>query len=297
MNWQEFAKQLSQQLNQQIHINHSQPIHGGDINQAFWLQTSQGDLFAKFNAAHFLPMMQAEVTSLDWIDKTHTIRCPKPLAVGEFENQAWLVMEFLPISGGRQNELARGQLIAKMHQQLRQEHSAFGWFEDNFIGKTRQKNAWHTNWASFYGEQRLRPQLELAQQHGAPKQLFEQGQTLINQLDCWFESYQPVASLLHGDLWAGNSDFLQNGTPVIFDPASYFGDRETDIAMTELFGGYSAEFYRGYNQVFPLDAGYRDRKDLYNLYHILNHFNLFGAGYLTQAQTMIKRLLDYAQKV
>ncbi|MDH5594042.1 MAG: fructosamine kinase family protein, partial [Gammaproteobacteria bacterium] len=110
-------------------------------------------------------------------------------------------------------------------------------------------------------------------------------------LDGFFTDYNPVASLLHGDLWSGNYAFLKTGEPVIFDPATYYGDREADIAMTELFGGFSAEFYAEYNNCYPLDSGYKTRKTLYNLYHILNHMNMFGGGYRGQAESMINSLL------
>ena len=117
------------------------------------------------------------------------------------------------------------------------------------------------------------------------------GEKLLKNLERFFIGYEPKASLLHGDLWSGNYGYLNNGEPVIFDPAVYYGDRETDIAMTELFGGFPAEFYTAYNEAWPLDKGYQQRKNLYNLYHILNHFNLFGGGYAMQAENMMDQLL------
>ncbi|WP_321277110.1 fructosamine kinase family protein [Thiomicrorhabdus indica] len=293
MNWQDFARTLSSHLGKPIDIQSASAVHGGDINQAYRLQTSLGDLFIKLNQSHFLPMMQAEAVSLDWIANTNTLTCPKPLATGEFNNQCWLVMPFHQLTS-HGDDAQRGRALAEMHQQIRKEPTPFGWFNDNFIGKTLQKNTWQNNWARFYGEQRLRPQLELSRLNAGSQRLFDLGNELIEHLDFWFEDYQPVASLLHGDLWAGNSAFLVDGSPFIFDPASYFGDRETDLAMTELFGGYSSDFYRGYNEVFPLNKGYQQRRELYNLYHILNHFNLFGGHYAHQATNTIENLIRQA---
>lgn len=290
MNWNAFADTLSQHLAKPLKILKAESVAGGDINQAYRLQTNLGDIFVKLNQAHFVPMMQAEARSLEWILQTQTISCPKPLAVGELEEYSWLAMEYVPITS-RGSDAKKGQALTRLHQHIRQEHAPFGWFEDNFIGKTLQKNAWHSNWPSFYGSQRLRPQIELAVLHGAPKRWLELGESLIERLPHFFATYEPQASLLHGDLWGGNSGFLTDGTPIIFDPASYFGDRETDLAMTELFGGYSQDFYAAYNEILPIHEDYQLRKPLYNLYHLLNHFNLFGGGYAHQADNIMHRLI------
>ena len=148
------------------------------------------------------------------------------------------------------------------------------------------------DWIEFWREQRLGFQLNLAKQNGASLSLYNKGTELLNNLYVFYSDYTPQASLLHGDLWSGNYGYLKEGTPVIFDPAVYYGDREADIAMTEMFGGFPDEFYSAYNQEWPLDKGYRQRKKLYNLYHILNHFNMFGGGYAMQAENMIEQLLN-----
>jgi len=142
-------------------------------------------------------------------------------------------------------------------------------------------------------QQRLGYQLDLAAKRGANSDLLEKGQLLLNGLDFYFESYRPEPSLLHGDLWSGNAAFSEFGEPVIYDPAVYFGDRETDVAMTELFGGFSEDFYSAYEQVWPLDSGYSRRRDIYKLYHILNHFNMFGGRYASQAENFVDKLLIY----
>lgn len=169
--------------------------------------------------------------------------------------------------------------------------SCYGYVQDNFIGTTPQPNSWKDNWVDFWREQRLGFQLRLAQENGYGGRLQHLGQKLLDALPAFFAGYTPQPSLLHGDLWSGNHSFLADGTPAVFDPAAYYGDREADLAMTELFGGYPADFYAAYRAAYPLDTGYAVRRDLYNLYHILNHANLFGGGYVRQAEQMMQRLL------
>jgi fructosamine-3-kinase len=201
-------------------------------------------------------------------------------------------MEDLPIHGGRGGSTASleqlGIDLACMH---RHRSSHFGWHRDNTIGSTPQINDQTDNWVVFYRRHRLGVQYQLAADHGYG-QLLPAGERLMDRLEQFFTDYQPQASLLHGDLWSGNYAIDETGRPVIFDPAVYYGDREADLAMTELFGGFSPRFYAAYNNTYPLDAGYKVRKNLYNLYHILNHLNLFGGGYLGQAERMTNQLLS-----
>ena len=171
---------------------------------------------------------------------------------------------------------ALARLLATLH---RKTGPRFGWHRDNFIGATPQINTWRDDWATFFLECRIQPQLALARKSGFPIQV---SLHLLND-------HKPEPSLLHGDLWSGNAGFIDEG-PVLFDPAVYYGDRETDLAMTELFGGFPAQFYDAYNEAFPLPAGYETRKHFYNLYHLLNHLNIFGAGYLAQVQRTLDLL-------
>ena len=175
-----------------------------------------------------------------------------------------------------------------MHQQPQ---AYFGWHIDNTIGSTPQHNDREHDWPTFWQQQRLAKQLTFAANNGAGGSLQKKGQKLLENLAVFFDGYTPIPSLLHGDLWSGNAAADEQGNPVMFDPASYYGDRETDIAMTELFGGFNTDFYSAYQAEYPLDSGYKVRKTLYNLYHILNHFNLFGGGYQSQAESMIDILL------
>lgn len=298
MDWSAFESHLNQTFADQgqpaIHIVSAHSVSGGDSHQAYQLHGRDKNWFLKLSEAANLAMLETEQHSLNAIVSSQTMLCPKPIVSGIFDNQAWLLMEHLTLSS-HGNDYDRGRALAHMHHTINREPQPFGWFEDNYIGRTLQKNQWSSDWIHFYGEQRLRPQLELAQLRGGSSSLYQQGVELINLLPFWFQDYQPKASLLHGDLWGGNSAFDEDGEAVIFDPASYYGDRETDLAMTELFGGFSAEFYKGYDSVFPIDKGYQQRKTLYNLYHILNHFNLFGGHYQQQALQIIERLTQQAQ--
>ena len=180
-----------------------------------------------------------------------------------------------------------GRELAAMH---RTRGRAFGWHRDNTIGSTPQQNTPLDDWVSFWRERRLDFQLKLAAQNGYGGRLQQRGEQLLERFPVLM-NHEVAPSLLHGGLWGGNIAYDRDGSPVIFDPAVYYGDREADLAMTELFGGFAGNFYAAYNEAWPLDSGYGVRKVLYNLYHILNHLNLFGDGYLSQSQSMIDRLL------
>jgi protein-ribulosamine 3-kinase len=262
-------------------------LGGGCINQAFRLSDGKEHFFVKTNSAARLPMFEAEAAGLEEILATRSLRAPRPVCQGTSDGAAWLVLEFLEL-GGRGSGAEMGRQLAQMH---RQTATRFGWKRDNTIGSTPQPNAWTESWIAFFRDQRLGKQLELAAKKGYGRELQRKGARLRAGLDTFFSTYQPVPSLLHGDLWRGNAGYLATGQPVIFDPAVYFGDREADLAMTELFGGFGADFHAAYREAWPLDAGYEQRKILYNLYHILNHAYLFGGGYVGQAQSLLDRLL------
>lgn len=261
---------------------------GGCINRAFLLEGGGERYFVKLNGAERFTMFEAEAEGLKQLAATQTVRVPMPLCSGMAEDQAFLVLEYLPLQAAdARAQDALGHQLAQLH---RVTAPTFGWHCDNTIGSTPQPNTPTTDWIAFWRNQRLGFQLQLAAHNGSPA-LRDKGEQLLQQLPAFFTDYRPVASLLHGDLWGGNAAATSNGEPVIFDPAVYYGDREADMAMTELFGGFSARFHAAYREAWPLDAGYRGRKNLYNLYHVLNHFNLFGGGYGAQALHLIERLL------
>jgi fructosamine-3-kinase len=245
--------------------------------------------FIKTGSAVDLPRFAAEANGLAALRAARAVRVPEVYACGLVDGQARLDIEFLDLRGlDRASGALLGRQLAELH---RHRGERFGFDQDNYIGGSPQANGWRDQWPRFFAELRLRPQLQWARSKGMDRKLVEQGESLAERLAAFFVDYQPQPSLLHGDLWGGNASALPDGTPVVFDPAVYYGDRETDIAMSELFGGFPDSFYAGYRAAWPLDSGYETRKTLYNLYHVLNHFNLFGAGYLNQAQRMIGRLL------
>lgn len=264
-------------------------IGGGCINTAVRLGDGERDYFVKLNDASRLAMFQAEAAGLAALAATNSVRVPAPLCTGVVGAQAYLVMEHIPLSGrARPDSVARaGERLAQLH---RATWDRFGWERDNTIGSSPQPNTPKSDWVDFWREHRLGYQLELAARNGHRGRLQERGARLLAGFGGLID-HAPVPSLLHGDLWGGNLGFGPDGEPVVFDPAVYYGDRETDLAMTELFGGFGGDFYTAYRAAWPLETGYQVRKTLYNLYHILNHLNLFGGGYRAQAEGMIERLL------
>ena len=272
-----------------FHVRRQVAAGGGCINSAYRLEDEGGTYFVKLNRKELCPMFEAEAEGLREIAATQTVRVPSPVCCGVAGDQAYLVMESLNLRSGRGAcDPLMGQRLAALH---RITMPYFGWSRDNTIGSTPQPNSRHRNWIEFWAEMRLGFQLKLAASQGYGGNLQREGEKLRERLPFFFAEHHPKPSLLHGDLWSGNYASGETGEPVIFDPACYYGDREADIAMTELFGGFGEGFYVAYAEAYPLDAGYATRKVLYNLYHILNHLNLFGGGYLTQAESMIARLL------
>ena len=286
---EEIADAIGRATGQAFRITDRRSVGGGCINNAEVLHSGGRRYFVKLNDASRLDMFEAEAAGLDELVTSNTIRAPRPIVSGQAEGRAYLVLEFLDLvgHGGAKSDARLGRELASMHRVTRPD---YGWHRDNTIGSTPQINHREFEWVTFYREHRLRYQLGLAERRG-DRGLQAAGEKLMDALPKFFSDYRPVASLLHGDLWGGNYGVLRDGTPVIFDPAVYYGDREADLAMTELFGGFGEEFYRGYQEAWPLDPGYRTRRDLYNLYHLLNHFNLFGGGYGAQAGRLMAALL------
>ena len=267
----------------------SSSIGGGCINQASKIHSMDGrTFFLKINQASFLPFFEAEAIALKEIRATQTIMAPNVITHGLAEDQAFLVLEY--IEEGRsssESEKNLGMLLAKMHKI---EQPYFGWERDNCIGATPQPNPKTNHWSEFYRDHRLAFQFKLAQSKG---RTFDGAQKLLESIESFFSDYSPHPSLLHGYLWGGNASCDSSGVPFIYDPATYYGDRETDLAFTYMFGGFSSSFYDAYNEEYPLNSGFPQRKTLYNLYHELNHFNMFGGGYASSAQSSIDQLLRY----
>lgn len=263
------------------------PVGGGDISAAWRIKTEKNSVFLKTGPADSLAMFQAEADGLRELQKADAIRVPNVLGCVSSGPECLLALEWIEFElADSRTEKMLGQQLAKQH---RFRESRFGWHKDNMIGRTPQHNLWNDDWVEFVAEDRLGFQLELAARNGFSGDLQTEGATLCKNLGQFFSDYWPEASLLHGDLWGGNWA-VADGAPVIFDPAVYYGDRESDLAMTKLFGGFGASFYDAYEEAWPLSAGSEQRILLYQLYHVLNHLNLFGGSYLDRALRLIRAL-------
>jgi fructosamine-3-kinase len=259
---------LASPLREALKIGAAAPVGGGCIHECYRVEIGGRSFFLKTNDESHADNFVSEADGLAAL-RSAGMRAPEPVSHGTAGGKAYLLLEFLVLQGKR-DFAALGRMLAEAH---RAPGPRFGWSRDNYIGATPQANGWCDDWAEFWRERRLRPQLALAERNGFDLRFDEDP----------LGNHSPRPALLHGDLWSGNAGFTQEG-PVVFDPAVYYGDREADLAMTELFGGFPREFYEAYEETYPLDAGYRRRKHLYNLYHLLNHLNLFGAGYLSQVK-------------
>jgi len=263
------------------------PVGGGDISAAWRIKTERNSVFLKTGPADSLPMFQAEADGLRELQKANSVRVPNVLGCVSSGSECLLALEWIDFElTGSHTEKMLGQQLAKQHRHC---EDRFGWHKDNTIGSTPQHNLWNDDWVEFVANDRLGFQLELAARNGFTGDLQIEGAALCKNLGRFFADYWPEASLLHGDLWSGNWA-VADDAPVIFDPAVYYGDRESDIAMTKLFGGFGASFYDAYEEAWPLAAGSEQRILLYQLYHVLNHLNLFGGSYLNRALGIIRAL-------
>lgn len=286
--WNQITEQIADVTGQPLMQPQRQAIGGGSINQAYVLRDGQQSYFVKLNHAAQVAMFEAEALGLREIHQTRTIRVPQPICWGTADGSSYLVLEWIELGGGDAQAWEKmGQQLAALHRVSSPQ--GFGWHQDNTIGSTPQPNPWTASWTEFFTQHRIEYQLQLARRRGGH---FPRQQALLAVIPKLL-AHQPEPALVHGDLWSGNAACSQAGEPVLLDPAVYYGDREVDLAMTELFGGFPAGFYSGYNRAYPLAPEYQQRKTLYNLYHIINHFNLFGGSYLAQANRMIDQLLTF----
>ncbi len=285
--WQHIEEAISSHLGERFLIEEKQSVGGGSINHAWRIGNGTLQFFVKTNRKPLAYMFEAESVALNEIQESASIKVPQPITAGVCGQECYLVLDWMAMSGSPDAELF-GEGLAALHRHTRPQ---FGFAIDNTIGSTPQLNQCSEDWVDFWQKQRLGYQLKLARQNGFGAQLYDLGLDLIDKTPLFFADYQPLASLLHGDLWSGNWGALAQGEPIIFDPASYYGDREADLSMMELFGHPGRAFFDAYDAAYPIDSGYSLRRNFYNLYHILNHANMFGSSYAMQAEHMIESLL------
>ncbi len=280
------VENISDQL--RISIKNTIPVSGGDISQAYILENTVNKVFCKVNySKDAYEMFIAEKEGLQIIAETQTVKAPKVFACDEFDGGAFLAMEYIESKKQPANEdLAElGKQLARMHRLTCPE---FGWTRDNFIGALAQSNEQRMHWDTFYVEQRLLPQLNLAKEKGLLTN--DEVPNIYNMLSVCEELFGHIhPSLLHGDLWSGNYLIAKDGTPYLIDPAFYYGHSEVDLAMTRLFGGFDEAFYDAYYALNPTRVMEDKRNDLYQLYYLLVHLNLFGRSYYPAVSKTLRR--------
>lgn len=265
------------------------PLNGGCISNAFLLTLKDGKQVFVKSCIHDIALYKAERNGLEAIRATQTLRVPEVLGLGKTDcGSSFLVLEAVESGHATAtSEIELGRCLAKMHRKT--QVTRFGYPQSNFIGSTTQVNNWTDDWTSFFIEHRLTPQIKLAQNHGLTTPTFNRSADhLLSKLGKLLtNSFSPV--LIHGDLWAGNVIIAKEGTPVLIDPAVSYSDREFEFGMTTLFGEFGSHFYEAYNEFWPLNDGWQERVKIYQLYHLLNHLNLFGSSYFEACMTTLKR--------
>ncbi|WP_406733365.1 fructosamine kinase family protein [Vibrio scophthalmi] len=287
--WQAISEQLSETLMFSFVIREKTKLSGGDISESYMISDGEQRYFIKINHREFLAKYESEAENIQCLRNTSTVFAPELVHLGKSKHHAFLILNYLPTKPLDNSEASFtfGQQLAALHQWGEQKE--YGFDSDNYLGNTLQPNKWDRKWSRFFAEQRIGWQLQLIKEKGV---LLVDIAEFTQKIQAILAHHHPRPSLLHGDLWSGNVANSAAG-PICYDPASYWGDRECDIAMTELFGGFKPDFYQGYQSVMPLDQHYAERKPIYNLYHVLNHYNLFGGHYLDEAQQLIDQVNNY----
>jgi len=279
-----------------IRIAGTTPVGGGCIHDArLLLLEGGGRLFAKHNASAPPDLFEREAEGLAALAAAGAIRVPRDPVAGRVGATSFLVMEAVPTGPPKAGFFEDfGHRFARLHRgSIRDTPEPFGFPHDNYIGATPQPNGWMADWVEFFRERRLGFQLGLARRHGrSDAELDRLGDRLLDRLDQWIDVPEEPACLLHGDLWSGNYLSDDAGEPVLVDPAAYYGHREADLALPELFGGFDRAFYDAYEAEWPLPPGSPERREIYKLYHLLNHLNLFGRGYRGQCAAILRRFAD-----
>ncbi|KEZ76774.1 fructosamine kinase family protein [Salinisphaera hydrothermalis] len=289
--WAAIEHAISAATGRAFSIDDRRAALGGDINEAHILGDGERRFFVKTNRPERRDMFEAEAAGLVELRQATLLRVPEPITVDATGELAFIVLEYVPLARPTRESMTRlGEGLAELHGIVATRH---GWDRDNTLGPNPQHNARHADWTEFWRENRLAVMLDAL----APDypDVARDGDRLLAVLPDLLSGHKPEASLLHGDLWGGNAGMDEDGRPVIYDPAVYYGDRETDLALTELFGGFSPDFYEAYWGAWPAAAGYREiRRPLYQLHHLLNHARLFGGGYAAQARRVMNQLIARA---
>ncbi|WP_423822616.1 fructosamine kinase family protein [Salinisphaera sp. SPP-AMP-43] len=286
--WQAIEAAIESATGAAFAIDDQRAAMGGDINDAHVLSDGRHQFFVKTNRADRRAMFEAEAAGLKELRQSAALRVPEPITVDSSDDTAFIVLEYVELERPTRAAMsALGEGLAELHGIVAPRH---GWDRDNTLGPNPQHNTPHADWVEFWRENRLAVMLD-ALTPSYPE-LAREGDRLLAALPDLLAGHTPEASLLHGDLWGGNAGMDSAGTPVIYDPAVYYGDRETDLALTELFGGFAPEFYEAYWGAWPPAPGYREiRRPLYQLHHLLNHARLFGGGFAGQAQRVMQQLV------
>ncbi len=281
------SKLLSSFFNENIDVLSQNHIGGGSINSALKVETNKGIFFVKHNSKHLYPaMFEKEALGLKLLHESDAIEVPEVITFDNVGDDSFLVLKFIK-SGNKPTDFwdLFAKNLAALHKNT---NKNFGFNHDNYIGSLKQFNDWENTWSDFFREQRLDVQLKMAHDSALlNSSIVSAFERFYKRIDDIFPNEQP--SLVHGDLWGGNFMVGEKGEPIIIDPAVYFGHREMDLAMSQLFGGFSSEFYTSYNKYFPLEKGWQKRMDYYNLYPLLVHVNLFGGGYAASVSSIISR--------
>lgn len=272
-----------------LDVNVVQVVSGRSINKCYKLRRGSDHFFLKVNSVNkFSNMFAVEAEGLKRLRLTQTIRVPQTVAFGVVDHEQFLLLQWIEKgANSKKAQEALGSQLARLHKIHAEE---FGLDHDNYMGSLNQKNSTYSNWSDFYIKNRLEPQIEIAQQKRLLNtKMMNAFHSLFKRLDSLYPFEK--SSLIHGDLWSGNYLIDSGENPILIDPAIAYGHREVDIAMTTLFGGFDASFYKSYNEEFALEKGWKERLDLWNLYPLLVHLNLFGKGYLEQLETSLKKYI------
>jgi len=275
-----------------VEVGSWRAVGGGSINAAWWVTLSDGtSRFVKTNAGAAPDMFEREAEGLAALAETGALRVPSGALAGEAAGERFLTMEAIETGRPRSSfDAGFGRRLAEMHRSSAS--SRYGFDHDNYIGSTPQPNSWTEDWVEFFGRHRLGHQLDLARRRGlVDGELSRLADRLLGRLSDLLTQPEEPPCLLHGDLWSGNYMVDSAGEPVLIDPACYYGQREADLAMTELFGGFGPDFYDAYREAWPIPAGSFERTKIYKLYHLLNHLNLFGGSYRGQCVEILKSLV------